>query len=195
MSKVTSITDAELVYFAKPDDVTRLDYDSRYYAVKDLVRALDLQALGAIVGSKDKIEDDMAAGETGWKAQCMCRWVQFVVDHMRSDPNRHNELGKGACILIAVEKDGTVRIVTWSVSKSDCNAIKPLVDRLFEQVTAVPFRTVFGWGNGGVPMPLTDAELATLKPGGLEYALGYVNPRPFVNIVRGEPWRPAEGGA
>lgn len=65
-----------------------------------------------------------------------------------------------AIVAFCVERDGTLRCVTYGEDKLKCEAagwwgqgyIAP-------KFSTVPFQTVFGWGNGGVPMALTSEQL------------------------------------
>jgi hypothetical protein len=76
-----------------------------------------------------------------------------------------------AVAVLTVERDGTVRMTTFGEDVRKCKAIGAWGQGLWSYaVTAVPFQTVFGWGNGGRPKPLTASEMAKLGPKARQYA-------------------------
>lgn len=76
-----------------------------------------------------------------------------------------------AVVIIGVERDGTVTVVSYGENKPKCDSIGEWAQGLWRNaVSAVPFQTRFGWGNSGVPKPLTAAELAQLGPNGRAFA-------------------------
>lgn len=75
------------------------------------------------------------------------------------------------CVLFGVHKDGMAEVATYGRSRFDCDRLGAWGHDLLESMTAAPFQTWFGWGNEGVPKPLTEAELATLSDAGREYVL------------------------
>lgn len=55
-----------------------------------------------------------------------------------------------AIVVLCVERDGTVTIVTYGESKDKCNAIGAWAKGLWDNCISInPFKTVFGWGEGG----------------------------------------------
>ena len=69
-----------------------------------------------------------------------------------------------AAIIFVVEGDGTVRWVTYGDTKSKCQSIGAWAKHVFGQMKAnIPFRTKFGWGNDGVPIPLTESEKGQIQ--------------------------------
>ncbi len=76
-----------------------------------------------------------------------------------------------AVVIVAVERDGTVRVVTYGENPQKCDAIGDWGQGLWRHaISAVPFQTRFGWGNGGHPAPLTVAEFASLTQPAQDYA-------------------------
>jgi len=65
-----------------------------------------------------------------------------------------------AIIAFAIERDGTVRCVTYGETKIKCRAAGWWGQGFMEEyISTVPFRTVFGMGNKGNPKHLTGDEL------------------------------------
>jgi hypothetical protein len=59
-----------------------------------------------------------------------------------------------AVVVLTVERDGTVTVVSYGENKSKCKAIGDWAQGLWKYAVSInPFQTVFGWGNGGVPKP------------------------------------------
>ncbi len=62
------------------------------------------------------------------------------------------KLDQQAVVILGVERDGTVTVVTYGENKEKCRAIGEWGQGLLNwAVSLIPFMTVFGWGNGGVP--------------------------------------------
>lgn len=65
------------------------------------------------------------------------------------------KLDQQAVVILGVERDGTVTVVTYGENKEKCKAIGDWGQGLWKYaVSLIPFQTVFGWGNGGVPKPV-----------------------------------------
>lgn len=65
--------------------------------------------------------------------------------------NQHN---LQAVMMLCVERNGTVSIVTYGEDKKKCKAIGDWGQGLWKHcVSLIPFRTIFGWGNNGIPVP------------------------------------------
>lgn len=61
-----------------------------------------------------------------------------------------------AVVVLTVERDGTVTVVSYGEDKAKCKAIGDWAQGLWKYaVTLIPFQTVFGWGNNGIPKPVT----------------------------------------
>ena len=76
-----------------------------------------------------------------------------------------------AVVVLCVDRDGTVRVISYGEDKKKCDAIGAWAKGLWRTaISKAPFCTVFGWGNGGEPQPLTSAERAEIlrKISGLE---------------------------
>ena len=59
-----------------------------------------------------------------------------------------------AVVVLTVERDGTVTVVSYGEDKPKCKAIGDWAQGLWKYAVSIrPFQTVFGWGNGGVPKP------------------------------------------
>ncbi|MGX9980317.1 hypothetical protein [Methylobacterium fujisawaense] len=76
------------------------------------------------------------------------------------------DLDAQAVVLLDVARDGTVTVSTYALQPgTPAKAIAEWADGLWRHaISAVPFRTAFGWGCDGVPTPLTADERATLNP-------------------------------
>lgn len=58
-----------------------------------------------------------------------------------------------ALMMLCVERNGTVSVVTYGENKKKCKAIGDWGQGLWKNcVSLIPFKTIFGWGNGGVPV-------------------------------------------
>lgn len=75
-----------------------------------------------------------------------------------------------AVVVLGVGRKGDVTVTTWGETPAKCASIGDWASGLWQNaVSKVPFQTVFGWGNGGKPKPLTEAERAALTAGGRDY--------------------------
>lgn len=58
-----------------------------------------------------------------------------------------------AIVMLCVERNGTVSVVTYGEDKTKCKAIGEWGQGLWKHcVSLIPFATVFGWGNKGIPV-------------------------------------------
>ena len=74
-----------------------------------------------------------------------------------------------AIIAYCVERDGTVTCVTYGENKLKCAAAGWFGQGALDHILSiVPFQTVFGWGKGGKPTPLTDEQLDEIKASGYD---------------------------
>ncbi|MDH2313092.1 hypothetical protein [Methylobacterium brachiatum] len=82
------------------------------------------------------------------------------------------DLDAQAVVLIDVARDGTVTVSTYArLPGTPAKAIAEWAAGLERHaLSVVPFRTVFGWGRGGLPTPLTAAERASLGEAAQAYA-------------------------
>lgn len=62
-------------------------------------------------------------------------------------------------IAFCIERDGTVRCVTYGEDKLKCDAAGWWGQGTANNLSIVPFQTVFGWGNEGEPLHLTEEEI------------------------------------
>jgi hypothetical protein len=86
----------------------------------------------------------------------------FLIPEAREIAKRYD--GQAAVVLL-VARDGTVTVASYGETRHKCRVIGEWAQGLWNSVVSrVPFQTVFGWGNGGRPLPLTPEELATLSP-------------------------------
>lgn len=81
----------------------------------------------------------------------------------------------GAYVL-AIRDDGGIDTATWGSSREACDAIAAWRDASWEYVSAAPFQTWFGWGNGGVPKRLSAEELDSLGESGRAYVQSCTHP-------------------
>lgn len=81
-------------------------------------------------------------------------------------------LGSQSTVLLDVSFDGVVTVSTWARDPgTPARAIAEWGRGLWSHaISAVPFRTVFGFGTGGKPTPLTPEERASLGEAGRAYA-------------------------
>lgn len=57
-----------------------------------------------------------------------------------------------AVVVLTVTRDGVVSVVTYGENKAKCKAIGDWGQGLWSYaVSIIPFQTVFGWGNNGIP--------------------------------------------
>lgn len=80
-----------------------------------------------------------------------------------------------ASVLVEVDYAGTAWVTTWAAAPgTPSRAIADWGQSLYQRgLSLVPFRTVFGWGNGGVPLHLTHDELMRLPESERARALSY----------------------
>lgn len=72
--------------------------------------------------------------------------------------------GQQAIIAFSVERDGTVRCVTYGENDLKCRAAGWWGQGFMNKyISVVPFQTVFGMGNKGVPLPLDNGQLHEIK--------------------------------
>lgn len=91
-----------------------------------------------------------------------------------------------ACCIVTVHRDGTIAWHTYGENRKKCGVIGRWMKAWMERaITAVPFRTVFGWGNAGVAKPLTVSELSDMHPSVIAW----------VNEIEGSKHRRLEGDA
>ena len=75
-----------------------------------------------------------------------------------------------AVVIVTVHKDGSVGVHTNGDTKKHKDVIGRWGQNVFQQIiTAIPFTTVFGMGNGGEPQPLTEEEIKKLSGSGKEW--------------------------
>lgn len=69
-----------------------------------------------------------------------------------------------AIIAFCVERDGTVRCVTYGENPLKCRAAGWWGQGFLQnQISKVPFQTIFGMGNGGKPKFLSDFDTEILR--------------------------------
>ena len=85
--------------------------------------------------------------------------------------------GYRAIIVVGVRADGTVDVMSHARDRADCRIIGSYAQGQFGQnLPKVPFQTWFGWGNAGVPLTLTSAELDQLGGYGRRYVSANTHP-------------------
>jgi len=82
------------------------------------------------------------------------------------------DLDAQAVVLLDIARDGTVTVSTYAEKPgTPAKAIAEWASGLEQhELSVVPFRTVFGWGCGGVPTSLAPEERASLGEAGRAYA-------------------------
>lgn len=85
--------------------------------------------------------------------------------------------GYRAVIVVGVRDDGTVDVMSHARDRADCRVIGHYAQAQFgTSIPRAPFQTWFGWGNGGVPMSLTQTQLAGLDNYGRRYVAANTHP-------------------
>lgn len=81
------------------------------------------------------------------------------------------------CIIIQIYKDGEIGASTYGESKFKCRVLGEWVKGFIEHnLSKVPFITTFGWGHGGIPQRVPQAELDKLNPAGRAYVMRNTHP-------------------
>lgn len=83
--------------------------------------------------------------------------MTFLVKHARRLAKDHD---LQACVVLTVARDGTVTVTTYGEDKRKCDAIGEWGQGLWKYaVSIIPFQTVFGWGNNGIPKRVTAEQM------------------------------------
>jgi len=73
------------------------------------------------------------------------------IKDLKTLANKHDLQG---IMMLCIERNGTVSIVTYGENKEKCKAIGDWGQGLWNHcVSLIPFKSVFGWGNNGIPVP------------------------------------------
>ena len=87
--------------------------------------------------------------------------TELLIDDLKKLAKKRDQQ---AIIAFTVERDGTVRCVTYGETPVKCRAAGWWGQGFMNKyISIVPFQTVFGWGNGGTPLPLNNAQLHEIK--------------------------------
>lgn len=82
-----------------------------------------------------------------------------------------------AVVILGIERDGTVTVVSYGEDAFKCKAIGDWAQGLWKKAISVcPFQTAFGWGNGGKPKRMKSFDLLTLGSAGVGYVEKYTAP-------------------
>jgi hypothetical protein len=82
--------------------------------------------------------------------------MTFVVKHARRLAKDHD---LQAVVVLTVARDGVVTVTTYGEDTKKCNAIGEWGQGLWKYaVSVVPFQTVFGMNNGGIPKRVTQEQ-------------------------------------
>jgi hypothetical protein len=101
--------------------------------------------------------------------------ICVLIEDAKALAKRYNNQ---AIVILGVERDGTVTVVTYGETKYKCRAIGEWAKGLWQHaVSVVPFRTVFGWGNDGKPKALTAEQLDSMSPTARAYARKWPPPK------------------
>ncbi len=85
--------------------------------------------------------------------------------------------GYRALMIVGVRDDGMVDVMSHARDRADCDIIGRYAQQQFgTHLPMVPFQTWFGWGSAGVPLALTEAQLAELGHAGKLYAIANTHP-------------------
>lgn len=68
-------------------------------------------------------------------------------------------------VVVGVRDDGVIDFATFGDTKESCPIVAAWIAPIMCCLTVAPFQTYFGWSNGGVPLAMTEAELAGLSDG------------------------------
>lgn len=83
--------------------------------------------------------------------------MTFGIKHARRVAKDHD---LQACVVLTVARDGVVTVTTYGEDKKKCDAIGEWGQGLWKYaVSIIPFQTIFGWGNGGIPKKVTQNQL------------------------------------
>ncbi len=67
-------------------------------------------------------------------------------------------------MILAITRAGMIEAITYGDHPAQKVAMGNFADTIVNNtLTKVPFQTMFGWGNGGVPLNITEEEYAALK--------------------------------
>lgn len=96
------------------------------------------------------------------------RPMQTNLDELKDLVKKYN--GQGG-ILIVFTDDGYIESHTYGKTKKQCKVLGNWwKDAFYRVFTPIPFTTIFGWGNAGVPKRVTQEEWSTLSKQGAEWA-------------------------
>lgn len=86
-----------------------------------------------------------------------------------------------AIVIFGVRKDGVVDLATYGSDQRKCDSIAEWGKGVLQHsVTVAPFQTMFGWGNGGIPLRMDEKSLEELSERGREFVARNTHP----NAVR-----------
>lgn len=126
----------------------------------DLLHERQATGLVAFVGTRASVGRPRIAARSGSNAMALRLWADGYAGFLNGMRDLREPFGDGTVVLFGVEHDGTARCVTWSRRRQDCARMTGWSDRaLFPNLSRIPWATSLGWGNGGIPARLTDAEL------------------------------------
>ncbi|GEP00543.1 hypothetical protein [Methylobacterium haplocladii] len=132
-------------------------------ALRSILSERQGRGLAVFIGSRAYVGRPACVAETEHQRIALALWAEGFTDMLCERLDLTQPLGLGTAVLVGVERDGTVRVTTWSRRQADCAGMKGWADRaVFPGLSRLPFTTHFGWNNGGVPIPLTEAERRTL---------------------------------
>jgi hypothetical protein len=147
------------------DDAKRFhDEDFLFLTLDEIRKERETKVLIGFLGSHDDVQALTVSAPDQRLHDAALAWAGGHVSFTGKRPDLTRPLGNGTAVIVGIEADGTARCVTWSRNKEDCARLKGWAeDAVFPFFSRVPFETHFGWGNGGVPKPLTAEERAGLK--------------------------------
>ncbi|MCJ2081545.1 hypothetical protein [Methylobacterium sp. J-090] len=126
----------------------------------DLLHERQATGLVAFVGTRAGVGRPRLAARSGSNAMALRMWAEGYVGFLNGMRDLREPFGDGTVVLFGVEHDGTARCVTYSRRREDCARMSGWADRaLFPHLSRIPWATSLGYGNGGIPARLTDAEI------------------------------------
>ncbi len=112
-------------------------------------------------------EKEIISFETDQRARIAAASEKYNIDECKSIAKKNDAQ---AVVIMRVERDGTVTLSTYGENTLKCNVIGEWAKKsIWGQIARIPFETLFGWGNNGVPKALEKREYMSLSPGGKEY--------------------------
>jgi len=142
----------------------------------DLCQKFPMQAVGityfgssgAFSGAGRHQTINQAAAEAEDDRSVLYDWVRNTAERAPEEVK-----AKVGAVIWAIGTDGIAEVATWGKDAAACDVIAKWAHETMEALPACPWATYFGWGNGGIPKPLSTAEFASLTPNQQDYVRRY----------------------